>query len=124
MLLIETEEPMQVGQKLLYVPNQSYGRQPEPYEVQVVSVGRKWAIAKDHGAPKKINIDTLAVDGGAYMSPGRCWYSRELWQESVEIKKYWDLFRKEIENHFNPPEQLSLEGIRTLYNRASMWSTK
>lgn len=115
---------MQVGQKLLYVPKQSYGQQPEPYEVEVLSVGRKWAVIKNRSGPIKVMIDTMAADGGQYLSPGQCWYSRALWEESLEMKKQWDMFRKEIERFNNPPKQLSLQDVKTLAARAQMWSIK
>lgn len=118
---------MIVGQKLFYVPKQSYGQQPEPYEVTVVSVGRKWATvqsSQNAWDKIKIGIESMAADGGQYLSPGACWYSRELWEESIEAKKLWDAFRKEVESMFNPPKQLSLQEIKTLHNRSTMWSTK
>lgn len=116
---------MQVGQKLFYVPKKSYGRQPEPYEVEVLSVGRKWATVKHLiKGSIKISVDTMAADGGQYPSPGQCFYSRAAWEDAVEGKKQWDLFRKEVERHFNPPKQLSLEAIKTLADRAQMWGTE
>ena len=33
----------------------------------------------------RIDKDTLWLDGGHYASPGRCWLSREAWEESKAI---------------------------------------
>lgn len=72
-----------VGQKLWYVPSYGYGYRRDGYEVTVEKIGHRWAtLAENCG---RIDKDSLWLDGGQYASPGRCWLSREAWEESKAI---------------------------------------
>ena len=117
---------MQVGQKLFYVPYEANRRtQSSPYEVEVTKVGRKWATVKNpenEWEVFRIDIETMCADGKQFTSPGTCYFSRELWVEATESLHYWNLFRNEVNGRMRPPKQLSLQDIKTLYNRAAMWS--
>lgn len=116
---------MQVGQKLFYVPHPDHCRQPEPYEVEVTKVGRKWVSVKnptDQWGTFRISLEDMRADGGQYISPGTCYFSRELWVRATESAHYWNLFRNEVHSLVRPPKQLDLEAIKTLYNRASFWT--
>ena len=71
-----------VGQKLWYVP--SYGYRRDGHEVTVEKIGHRWAtLAGNWG---RIDKDTLWLDGGQHSSPGRCWLSREAYEESKAIE--------------------------------------
>ena len=71
-----------VGQTLWYVP--SYGYRRDGHEVSVEKIGRRWAtLAGNWG---RIDKDTLWLDGGQHSSLGRCWLSREAWEESKAIE--------------------------------------
>lgn len=64
---------MKVGDKLWY---RAYDARSDAArlgrEVTVNWIGRKWA-AIDHG--ERVDIKSMAVDGGQYSSPGRCYLS-------------------------------------------------
>ena len=71
-----------VGQKLWYVP--SYGYRRDGHEVTVEKIGRRWVTLA--GNCGRIDKGTLFLDGGQYTSPGRCWLSREAYEESKAIE--------------------------------------
>lgn len=117
---------MIVGQKLFYVPYESNRRtQSQPYEVEVIKVGRKWIYVKNpENMWEEFRIDaaTMCADGKQFTSPGTCYYSREKWVEATERLHYWTMFRTEVSNRWRPPHQLSLEDVKTLAHRAGMWN--
>jgi hypothetical protein len=55
-------------------------RRGDPYFVTVHKVGRKWAEI-DSG--RRVDLKTLAVDGGEYSSPADCYLSREEYEAEV-----------------------------------------
>lgn len=83
-----------VGQTLYYVP---YERRYSIKEqsVTVEKIGRKWVEISPHWVGR-IDIQTLAVDGGAYMSPGRCWLSEDLYKQHVEANDAWSRLKNKI----------------------------
>lgn len=69
---------LKVGQELWWVP--SYDM--KPYSVTIKKVGRKWAELNNH---PRININTLEADGGHYASPGRCYLSKQDYDDVQDI---------------------------------------
>ena len=68
---------LRVGQKLWWVGNRSAG-DGRQREVTVVSVGRKWATLDcKSGYPIRNDIETLWADGKGFWSPGRCYLSKQ-----------------------------------------------
>jgi hypothetical protein len=77
---------LKVGQTLWYVPN-NYGRHPQQGRtVTVEKVGRKWAYI-DHN--ERVDIKTMWVDGGQYSSPGKCYPSKEAYDNMVACQTEW-----------------------------------
>lgn len=65
----------QVGQTLVLCPSIAANRR-EPREVTITKVGREWVYFEGHGAVEsRFNIQTGAVDGKGYASPGVIWDS-------------------------------------------------
>jgi len=86
------------GQKLWLVPARRRGK---PREVEVGKVGRKWAALIPY-YEGRVDIETLALDGGNYTSPGRCYGSRAEWEESSALGKAWAQFHRDLGYEPNP----------------------
>jgi hypothetical protein len=101
---------LEVGQKLWYYRSYHYKRDEvtEPVEVEVVKVGRKWATLNYHG---RISLETLAVDGGEYMSPGRCYLSREAHDAELALNTAWAVFQSTVRETHQMPEGLTVAEI-------------
>lgn len=99
-----------VGQKLWYVPGSE--RRGTPHLVTITAVGRKW-ISLDDGYYRFEKADaTMRIDGGNYMSPGRCYRSQEAWQVETALKAAWKKFREDIIYETNvAPSGMTLERI-------------
>lgn len=84
---------LQPGQKLWYVPEDP--RWEKTREVTVAKIGNRWAELgrKDFRA----DLETLEVDGGKYSSPGRCYLSREAWEEEKLLRAAWREFQRDVE---------------------------
>lgn len=82
---------LQVGQKLWYVPADT--RFESPREVEVTKVGRQWVQL---GQRFRVDLETLCADGGNFPSPGRCYLSRETWEQEQALKSGWKSLRKEF----------------------------
>lgn len=91
---------LKVGQKLWWVPN--YGT---CYDVEVVSVGRKWAGLNNH---VRININTMI--SGENTSQGCCYLTREEYETKVIIEKEW--LRLKNDMGYMPKPVASLKKIQ------------
>lgn len=88
-----------VGQKLWYVPSDSrYAGQA--CEVTVERIGRKWANIS-HGY--RIDLADWWVDGGQHSSPGRCYASKEAWDDEGHRQKAWRAVREGFGYRGAPP---------------------
>lgn len=68
------------GMVLWFVPTDR--RWQKPHEVTVAKVARRWATLEGYQGRRRIDVNTLHEDGAGFASPGRCWLSREAWEES------------------------------------------
>lgn len=93
----------QVGDKLWYVSN-SWGRHSgHQYEVVVTKVGHKWVYVKitDSSYPSEFRIDpkTMDVDGRGYTPPGKCYPSKEVYEEDVYSNRLLDELRNKLSDY-------------------------
>lgn len=105
-----------VGQQLYYVPSQ---RRAEPGFVTVTKVGRKWA---EIGPNRRVNMETMALDGGGYSSPGTCYLSKEEHDAEVELRDTWARFRELMDGCYGVPDGIRPSQIenaaRALFGRS------
>lgn len=101
-----------VGQKLWLVPQRGYG---VPREVTVAKIGRKWATL-DGWRESRIDKETLWMDGGVYTSPGRCYLSREEWEESQRLSGAWGVLKTLIADRWNRPDGVTIADMRAAAN--------
>lgn len=87
-----------VGQTLWYVPS---GRHGNPHEITVEKVGRKWATCSRF---LRIDMETLAADGGNYSSPGSCYLSKADHDAEVALEETWKRFRDLVDRQWHCPE--------------------
>lgn len=74
---------IEVGQTLWFVPT---SRRSIALDVKVAKVGRKWAYLTNRD---RVCMRTLDVDGGNCSSPGRCYLSREHYEEARVNDAAW-----------------------------------
>ena len=89
-----TAPKLTVGQKLWYVPYDT--RWDVERFVEIKKVGRTWAEI-DRG--QRIDVKTLAVDGGFYTSPGQCYLSPEAMEQNQQARRYLKKIRAFAEAH-------------------------
>ncbi len=102
--------PLQVGQKLWFVPKNGSGT---PHEVTVEKIGRKWASIGRRG---RINLETLAVDGGEYSSPGQCYEDRAAYETKVELQAAWSSLQNKFRYQWAVPDGVTMDAIRGVYS--------
>ena len=110
-------DKLKVGDRLWFVPNERRGG--DPYEVEVRSVGRKWAsIAPPgwHREEYRIDITTLGADGGKYSSPGRAYRDRAEYEAKQALFKAWSGFLDTL-NRWRPPSHLTASDIAEIQAR-------
>jgi hypothetical protein len=97
-----------VGQTLWYVRHDN-SRPSTGYEVVVTRVGRKWATLKDCG---RIDKSTLWRDGEGYAPPGRCWLSKDAWEQEKRVASAWDDLCRRISGAWRRrPDSVTVENI-------------
>ncbi len=95
-----------VGQKLWYVSTRNVSSMPS-HELEVMSIGRKWAICGEGWQKKKINIFDLSADGGYFTSPGVCYLSKKHHEKQGSLNRMWDDTRKLFDHRYSRPEHIT-----------------
>ena len=96
-----------VGQVLYYVPDSSV-RGGTPHFVTILKVGRKWLSCRR----MRVDKDSLNVDGNGYASPGKCWLSKEEYEQYSALNKAWADFRRKVDEQRQPSKGLSVDDIQ------------
>ena len=96
-----------VGQQLYFVPTDQ--RDGKPRFVTVTRIGRKWATLSRY---ERVDMETLVVDGGDFMSPGQCYLSEADYLNEVAVNKAWSRLEGAIRYRFSPPAGITIEDIR------------
>lgn len=92
-----------VGQKLYWVS--VYGN--APHWVTVTKVGKKWAYLDNK---ERVGVNDLMADGKGYSSHATCYFSKELYEETVELAKAWGELKRDITNHSSA--RVTIEDIK------------
>ena len=95
-----------VGQELFA----SFGRNRHKNEctMTISKVGRKW-LELDDGR-YRANIETLDIDGGQDSSPGKCYVSKQDYDDEVALTEAW----ASLTRHFplySKPKHVTVEDI-------------
>ena len=99
---------IKTGDKLWYVPNRG-----TPCEVTVGKVGRTWfTVREGFLRNSRFRIDNGCQDGGQYSSLGRCYMSREKYEQKQELIRLWQVFTTATQNRFRPPPEIGAVAIR------------
>jgi len=96
-----------VGQKLWFVPNRGQYYHKE-HEVTVVTIGRKW-VTVNGDIRFAIADKRMEIDAGNYPSPGRCYLSREDYENEQSIGKAWNELSNRI--RYSAPDGVTVEKI-------------
>ncbi len=85
-------------------------------EVTVTKVGRKWATLSNG---LRIDIETLAADGGQYVSPGQCYESRQVYEQAIALHIAWQKFRADVRD-MQRPAHMTIEKIAEIRSLLSI----
>lgn len=106
-----------VGQKLWLVYTQR-NRRDDGREVEVMKVGRKWAeVSRER---TRLNIETLELDGGVYVSPGRCYLSEQAYRDEQALSAALFRFKRDVSELRTSTDQITVENIRHVRNLLGM----
>lgn len=98
-------DKFKVGQELWCVYNDR--RIGQQHTTVVQKVGRKWIeLSNCH----RMNAETMMLDGGNYSPPGRCFLSREEFEEIKQKKDAWMLFQRKA--YWLIPDKFCIDDIR------------
>lgn len=95
------------GQVLWFVPYEK--RWSREREVVVSKVGRKWAVIDD--GRNRVDASTLEVDGKGYVSPGKCYVSREVYEIEKARRDSWQALRRALDERRSAPDGVTTESI-------------
>lgn len=102
-----------VGQEVCMVCDGHCRLPPIVTHAKITKIGRKWATLDDSPwRPSRFNIETGAIDGGEYSSPGMVYPSREAYQAETARQQAWDVLMRALNPcHHLPPAHLTTEEI-------------
>jgi len=98
---------LKAGDKLYFLAHSKY-RSSE--DVTVLKAGRKWATLDNQ---TRIDLSDWIADGGEYVSPGRCYLSKQEYDDECELLDKWEAFVKKI-NRSDPPDGMTVGKITEL----------
>lgn len=101
---------LQVGQELWMVPSEARYRD-QARLVRVEKVGRKWADLDCYG---RVNMETMALDGGGFSSHGRCYVSKEAWEAEEKRATAWRILSNEIGRMWQAPDCVTIETMEQI----------
>jgi hypothetical protein len=91
---------LKAGDKLYFLSHQKY-RASE--EVTVLKAGRKWATLDND---TRIDLEDWVADGGDYSSPGRCYLSKQEYDDECELLDKWEALVEKLDRR-SPPEGMT-----------------
>ena len=94
-----------VGQTLYYAPE---SRHDQSKYVTITKIGRAWLYCDR----MRISKETLRADGNGYASPGKCWLSKESYDQYRELCKAWSDLRRKVDEQRSPRKDLSVDDIQ------------
>lgn len=96
---------LKVGKKLYWVPNRG-----EPSEVEITKIGYKWVTLNyPSWRPYRISRNDFTADGYGYSSPGKCYESKEAFDEMTYRDNIWCDTIKRIHQYRAPSEMTTKE---------------
>lgn len=75
--------------------------------VIVTKVGRKWATLN---TGQRIDIQSMTVDGGQCNSPGQCYESQQVYEQTRALSIAWGQLTRDVKG-MNRPEHMTIEKI-------------
>lgn len=97
--------PYKVGDVVFVVRSRSRN----PGEVAITAIGRRWATLA--GREGRFDIETGALDGGDFASPGEVYRSRDEWETKQALASTWSKFRQAVDQSWRPPVGATVEAI-------------
>lgn len=94
-----------IGQKLWFVPSYNY----QPFDVEVKSIGRKWAKVAGGRTEMRLDIETLRPheDDGS----GIAYLSREDYEARQALSQEWLKLRASLSRSSNAPDGVTVKKI-------------
>ena len=78
------------------------------YNAKITNVGRKW-ITLDGGF-RRFDAETMQLDGGKYMSPGKVYVSEDEYLQQTAVAKAWSNFKLKLV-YSQAPADITVERI-------------
>ena len=102
-----------VGQQLWYQASSDHRVMEHPGRlVTITKIGRRWlTVSSMNGLNERIDKDSLWVDGGEYMSPGRCYLSEADYYTSVALDKSWTRLLNDLSYPYTRPTGVTKDQI-------------
>lgn len=75
--------------------------------VTITKIGRKWAtLSNGH----RIDIESMAVDGGGYNPPGECYESQQAYEQAIALIVAWQKLTRDLSG-MRCPAHMTIEKI-------------
>jgi hypothetical protein len=100
---------LKVGQKLWYVPSYVKNR---AHEVIISKIGKKWAYDSRAHNPMQIHKETLVVPGTGSTLSGRCYLSKQEYEDMLVLESKWTEFYRKI--YVSVPKDMTLEKLEKI----------
>lgn len=89
----------------------------KPRYMSITKIGRRWITIKDGGHTERFDAETMHIDGGQYISPGRVYLHEDDYRNTLEINKAWADFARRLSH--TPPDHITMTDISTM--KTMLW---
>lgn len=105
----EAKRKFTVGQTLFFVGAHRYNSGVTKATIE--KIGRKWlTMSNGHRA----DVETLAADGGNYVSPGQFWPSMKEYEAADRRAASWNELYRLVSSTYHAPKHLTAEAINKI----------
>lgn len=94
---------LSVGDCLFYVANDN---RRSTSHVSVEKIGRKWVTLSNY---VRVDISTLAADGGDYMSPGTAYRTEKEYRDRLAVREAWASLNRHLGRMYSMPDGMTVE---------------
>lgn len=108
-----TKDDFKVGQELFVALRRSTVVTIKT-TLPVTKVGRKWLTLGAGWGEERADIETLVLDGGDYMSPGKAYLSQEAYESETRLQEGWSAAWGRINRKMATPKGLTDELLNEL----------
>lgn len=107
--MVKNPHNLVVGQGIYYVPHRHNGSGNARHLI-ITKIGNKWATCGENRG-YMVSLASLEVDGEGFTSPGRCYLTKKIYDDTCRLNKMWEDTLKLFAHRYSRPAHITEQDI-------------